>query len=234
MAEAAADSAKFRRMYWGSLLTSLAGTALAVLCLRQWGSPRPWARLDLYSGGFLALALAVQAIQMAGFYRVAFRSKETAREALGLTYDASYLRWGTLLSVADLSMLLDYGHWHLVPALENRILQGLGLALLALATAWLAWTDIYLTRQFTGASGRSLIATGPYRIVRHPRYLALALSRLAAPLCFASILGWALAAPWLALLVRRVRREEAHLRDVFGAEYERYAQQRARLLPGVY
>lgn len=234
MSETARGSAKMRRLYWGSLVSSVVGIGLALVCLRQWGSAQPWSRLDFYSGGFLALAFVVQIIQMAGFYRVAFRSKETATEALGLTYDASFLRWSALLSVADLAMLFDYAHWHLVPPLENRTLQSMGLALFALATLWLMWTDTYLARQFSGAIQRTVMTAGPYRWVRHPRYAAFVLSRIAAPLCLASILGWVLGVPWLALLLRRIRREEAHLREIFGSAYDEYARGKPRLLPGIY
>jgi hypothetical protein len=39
---------------------------------------------------------------------------------------------------------------------------------------------------------------------------------------------------WTTVLFRKVRVEEAHLRQMFGREYETYAQHAARLVPHVY
>ena len=51
---------------------------------------------------------------------------------------------------------------------------------------------------------------------------------------FASILGWPL---WVLLLValgHRMRREELHMRELFGAAYEVYERRTARLVPAIY
>lgn len=51
---------------------------------------------------------------------------------------------------------------------------------------------------------------------------------------FASILGWPLWLVMLLAIVRRIRREEAHLAALFGGAYGAYARRTARLLPGIY
>ena len=38
----------------------------------------------------------------------------------------------------------------------------------------------------------------------------------------------------LAAIVHRIRREEAHMHELFGAAYDRYTSETARLVPGVY
>jgi protein-S-isoprenylcysteine O-methyltransferase Ste14 len=70
--------------------------------------------------------------------------------------------------------------------------------------------------------------------VRHPRYTAILFSGIAFALVFASFLAWALFFVWLVLILRRIRREERHLREIFGADYDAYAAHTARLLPGVF
>ena len=75
---------------------------------------------------------------------------------------------------------------------------------------------------------------GPFRYVRHPRYAAAMLAKGAFALVFASALGWMLALTWAVLLLKKVSVEEEHLRNMFGNEYEAYAQRTARLLPGIY
>jgi protein-S-isoprenylcysteine O-methyltransferase Ste14 len=39
---------------------------------------------------------------------------------------------------------------------------------------------------------------------------------------------------WIALVLRRIPLEEAHVRKAFGAAYDAYAARTARLLPGIY
>lgn len=77
-----------------------------------------------------------------------------------------------------------------------------------------------------------LVTRGLYRFSRNPIYLAL----------FVALAGFALLMPtWLSLLAligaivgvgRQVRQEEAYLRRAYGAEFDRYAAQVGRYLPG--
>jgi protein-S-isoprenylcysteine O-methyltransferase Ste14 len=71
-------------------------------------------------------------------------------------------------------------------------------------------------------------------VVRHPRYLALSISRIAFALALASIVAWFLFLFWMFAILRRIHREEPHLRKIFGPDYEAYAQRTARLIPGIY
>lgn len=83
------------------------------------------------------------------------------------------------------------------------------------------------------AARPGLITGGLYRYSRNPIYLAL----------FIALAGFALLLPtWVSLLAlvatligvsRQVREEEAYLRRTYGAEYERYAEQVGRFLPGI-
>jgi protein-S-isoprenylcysteine O-methyltransferase Ste14 len=145
------------------------------------------------------------------------------------------LRWVSFLATAEMAVFFDYGHWRLVRALQRPVLQGIGLALSAAGVALLFWVDHYLARHFaSGLAARKLINEGPYHYMRHPRYAALLLSRIALALALASVLGWVLALAWLLLILRRIRLEEAHLRELFPADYDAYAARTARLLPRIY
>jgi protein-S-isoprenylcysteine O-methyltransferase Ste14 len=203
--------------------------ALGVACLWQWGEPRGWARVDFFAA--IALILSV----LMGAEHLSFSRSipdEIKSEAFGTSYDPGMAARVTLLGIAELIVFLDYGHWHLAPALENKILQSAGVALYLITLAWLRSTDARLTRHFNDAS--KLITAGPFRLVRHPRYAALIASRIAFALVFASLLGWALAAGWAAVVLRRIRLEEPHLEERFGEEYRHYASKTARLIPGLY
>jgi protein-S-isoprenylcysteine O-methyltransferase Ste14 len=208
--------------------------ALMLLCLRQWDSPRSWSRLDRFSGGYILLSI-LWLLASLRFMRMASGNQETGRELAGQTFHPELFRWIKVLAFFDLLALVDYGHWHLCPALENPVLQSLGLVISVGGCLWLLWTDHFLLAHFSaGLASRKIIEDGPYRIVRHPRYLALTVSRIAFALILASIIAWLLFAFWMLVILRRIHREEPHLRKIFGPQYETYAQRTPRLFPGIY
>jgi protein-S-isoprenylcysteine O-methyltransferase Ste14 len=225
-----------KRAFWGSTVSTVViGPLLFLLCLRQWGTDRPWSRLDFYSGSFLVLAIFIAIEEAVTFARPAFRSKEVAYEALGVSYDPLLVRLGALLNAAVVLVVLDYAHWHLMPALARPLLQDIGVALGVLGAIWQTWADAWLGRHFASdSSRRNLMTEGPFRFVRHPRYAAFSVRKVAWPLLFASPIGWALLLVWLLLLSKRIRHEEAHMTELFGPEYAAYARRTARLLPGMY
>ena len=80
---------------------------------------------------------------------------------------------------------------------------------------------------------RKLVTSGPYKIVRHPLYLAEAVATLGALINFLSIWALALVAVQITLQLVRIHYEERVLRETF-PEYDDYARRTARLIPGVY
>ena len=223
-----------KKAFWLTVISSLVYLVLALLCLVDWQSSEHWRYVDSFSGTYLGLRLlgAVHSIVVS---RGVFRSKQVMREWWALSSDPKSIQRTILLMLADLVVFADYGHWHTLPALERPVLQGTGLALYTVASIWQVWTDAYLARHFTGDPvPRGPMDQGPFRYVRHPRYAAAMLAKGAFALVFASALGWLIALAWVILLLRKVRVEEEHLRNMFGNEYETYAQRTARLLPGVY
>ena len=82
--------------------------------------------------------------------------------------------------------------------------------------------------------GHRVIASGPYRLVRHPGYLGGLMAQLAGPMVLESAWAWIPSALTGALLVARTALEDRTLR----AELEGYAayagRVRRRLLPGIW
>ena len=234
--EVVTQAGSTKKALWGSSISSiLVGPALSLLCLRQGGTEHLWSRLDLYSCSFLVLGIIVAVEETITFGRSAFRSEKVAREALGLAYDPALFRGGMGLNAALLLVVLDYAHWHLVPALEHPLLQGIGLLLGILGVVWQTWADAWLGRHFASDfAARKLMTGGPFSFVRHPRYSGFLVRKLAWALLFASVIGWVLFSIWLVLVLRRMDREEVHLTELFGADYQDYVRRTARLLPGVY
>ncbi len=227
---AAAVSPPARR----TLAWSLGYLVLTFACLVQWGKPSLWSRLDIFSSSYLAMRAFPAYRSILGRRKVRV-SVECQRERWGSTSAPGWVNWAVVLTLANLAVFLDYGHWHLVPGLERRGAQAFGLLLYLAIALWQMWTDRYFNAAFAGQALRPrLMQNGPFRYVRHPRYAGAMASKVATALVFSSAVGWLLAALWWVLLLRQVRLEEAHLRELFGSEYETYARQTAKVIPGIY
>jgi protein-S-isoprenylcysteine O-methyltransferase Ste14 len=113
-----------------------------------------------------------------------------------------------------------------------------GLALMAAGIGLRAWSIVTLGRFFQYRikvqPGHQVVTSGPYPYVRHPSYTGIAM--VLAGIALASGDVWSLlavAALGGAGLAVRIRAEERQLTQALGAEYERFAAGRKRLVPGV-
>jgi protein-S-isoprenylcysteine O-methyltransferase Ste14 len=113
-----------------------------------------------------------------------------------------------------------------------------------LVTAWAGmgfrfWAVRTLGRFFTTrvavANDQKVVTDGPYRYIRHPSYLGVIVLMVGFGLALSDGLSVLvmLVLP-TAGLVPRITVEEAALRQGLGDTYARYAEGRARLLPGVW
>ena len=225
---------EIRQMFGKTLACSLAYLGVAVACLIQWKSPHPWARVDSFAGGYCALRFVGSLHSMVSSLG-AFRSSRVREEWWALNSDPAGPQWVMVLMALDLVVFLDYGHWQLTPGLARPALQIAGIALYLVVTVWQIWTDSYLAHYFN-QNGQPLLPMnhGPYRYVRHPRYAAAIVGKVAMALTFASLFGWLLAFAWGLLLLNKISVEERHLRKLFGLRYESYAQTTAKVIPGIY
>jgi protein-S-isoprenylcysteine O-methyltransferase Ste14 len=139
----------------------------------------------------------------------------------------------TALGLFFLSLLIfpssPAGFTALLLALSGSLLALAGAALVVRCRAELgaAWSYAPIADQSTG-----LITTGPYRLVRHPIYLGLALLVTGEALAFGN---------WPALIIAllgvvptlawRARAEEKLLSRTFGERYEIYRQRSKMIIP---
>jgi protein-S-isoprenylcysteine O-methyltransferase Ste14 len=134
---------------------------------------------------------------------------------------------GSFLLMASLPWLqkADLGVWpHLV-----------SLALVLTGSALMVFVVSYLGRSFSiMAEARKLITDGPYRLVRHPLYVAELIATVGILVEYWSWLAAALALTQFAFQLQRMRNEEAILRRAFPVEYENYGATTKRLIPAVW
>jgi protein-S-isoprenylcysteine O-methyltransferase Ste14 len=114
-----------------------------------------------------------------------------------------------------------------------------GLVLIALGIGLRAWSIATLGRFFQYhiqvQAGHRVVTAGPYRYVRHPSYSGIALVLAGLALATGDVLSLAaVAILGGAGLTVRIRAEERQLTEALGAQYERFAAQRRRLMPGVW
>jgi protein-S-isoprenylcysteine O-methyltransferase Ste14 len=113
-----------------------------------------------------------------------------------------------------------------------------GLALVVAGFLLITWTTVELGRQYsvyiTLQQDHQLITSGPYRYIRHPRYLGVMLVALGLALLFRSWIALAALPFLLALLIFRLSDEEKLLQAEFGGQWEAYVQRSWRLVPFIY
>jgi protein-S-isoprenylcysteine O-methyltransferase len=119
------------------------------------------------------------------------------------------------------------------------ILNGLGLLLCLLGLGLRYWSRRILGRFFTigvvKQEGHRVIQHGPYRLVRHPAYLAFMLYYLGFPRITGSWLGLlVLSLPACIIFLWLTVVEDRHLARVFGSEYQAYQKHSAKLIPHVW
>ena len=110
---------------------------------------------------------------------------------------------------------------------------GVGIAIIG--GALIVWTFRNLGRNLTDTvvtrRDHTLVTTGPYRWVRHPFYVAAALSMLGNALAAANWFLLVGGTVVVALLAVRTPIEEAQLRARFGAAYQGYVARTGRFVP---
>lgn len=123
-------------------------------------------------------------------------------------------------------------HREFLPALGIPMI---GLFLLAVLLRW--WATSLLKGQWSSQvvvpEDLRPVTSGPYRVVRHPNYLAISLELLAAGLMYSAFWSTAVVAVLnLTALVKRIHTEEEVLFQV--PAYRVAMANKARLIPGIY
>jgi protein-S-isoprenylcysteine O-methyltransferase Ste14 len=93
----------------------------------------------------------------------------------------------------------------------------------------------YFTHTVMVSADQPVIATGPYRVLRHPSYTGILLAALGIGLAAANWAGLAVVLVLtLTPLLWRIHNEETALMATLGSRYRAYAIQHKRLVPHVW
>jgi protein-S-isoprenylcysteine O-methyltransferase Ste14 len=135
------------------------------------------------------------------------------------------------------ALLLAYRGVLILPAPTVWLVLGLVVAWAGLLLR--LWAVLALGQSFTTTvmvkSEQQVVATGPYRLVRHPSYLGLLVLFLGLGLALGDVASAAVLVVLPAIgLVRRIEVEETALRTGLGDAYVEYARGRARLIPRIW
>lgn len=195
-----------------TLTCNLAGAALAAYLLRP--------NLQFFLDTHAAMAL-VFVLQQA-WVGVIFLIRRSPRSA-----SHNPLDWAVAYGGWFFGFLVRPGG----PALPFASTFGLALQCAGLAL-W-TWAFANLSRSYgIVAADRGLTTQGPYRLVRHPLYLAYLIGGVGYLVQSTSPRNLAVVGVTVSFQVARILREEHHLH---GAAYDQYRRDvRWRLLPGVW
>lgn len=94
--------------------------------------------------------------------------------------------------------------------------------------------NAYLSRTIEVQENQKVIDTGLYGIVRHPMYFATVFLFLAAPLILGSVYALIIFLIYPFLLVKRIKNEEAILRDELTGYVEYTKKVKCRLIPFIW
>ncbi len=121
---------------------------------------------------------------------------------------------------------------------DGSLARWLGVGLSALGYALIFWSGLALGRQYSAdvtiQSGHRLITSSIYRYIRHPRYMGVIALSVGISCVFRSWIGLAASVVFLAVLLFRLRDEEAVLHQEFGGDWEAYCTRSWRLIPYFY
>jgi len=113
-----------------------------------------------------------------------------------------------------------------------------GLLLVTFGFILMQISEKYLDKQFsiqvTLQENHQLIQAGPYRWIRHPRYLGILAFFVGISITFRSLLAISLVVALFLVLAWRIGAEEKLMQQTFGATWETYQAKSWRIIPFVF
>lgn len=136
-------------------------------------------------------------------------------------------------------ILAPYSDSHSIGVLNaGNIVRYTGLLITIPGFVLMQAGEKYLAKQFsievTLQKDHKLIQSGPYKVVRHPRYLGILIFFTGVSLTFRSLLGIFTVLALALVLIWRIFAEERMMHEEFGKEWEEYQAKTWRLVPYIF
>ena len=113
----------------------------------------------------------------------------------------------------------------------------LGAAITVAGLGFAVWARAHLgsnwSRSVEVKADHELITSGPYRLVRHPIYSGILAGFVGSVVALSEVRGLVAFALVFAVLLAKLRMEEAWMRSEFGEKYTAYARRVRALVPGI-
>jgi protein-S-isoprenylcysteine O-methyltransferase len=175
---------------------------------------------------------------------LAWSHRSGRREASGGADPQSHDQ-GTLVLLwiaisASIAGAIAWGIWSKVGAFDaGPVARALAWCAFASSVALRAWSIVVLGRHFTVDVAihrdHELIASGPYRVLRHPSYTGVVGIVAALGFLNGNVVSLALATVGVTVaLVHRIRVEERALASAFGDAWTKHCERTWRLVPFVW
>ena len=140
------------------------------------------------------------------------------------------------LLIVILSPYFDRNHF--LTFNENNLIRFTGLLLTFIGFSLMNWSAYVLGKQFcvnvTIQKDHKLITNGPYKYIRHPRYLGIFIFLTGIPLTFLSIMPIIIDILLLFVLIWRIKDEEELMSQEFKDEWSKYSKITYSLFPFIY
>ena len=177
---------------------------------------------------------------------IGYQAIDTPEAISGSKGDESRLVHRQLV-LGQVLVIILYAAMYLLPFFDQRgiaildvgqAFRWLGTGLCAFGYLLIFWSGWALGRMYsphvTIQPDHQLITSGPYQVIRHPRYLGVLLLSLGMSCLFRSWVGLLMIVPVAAILLPRINDEEALLKAEFGPGWQDYCQKTWKLLPYIY
>ena len=209
-------------------------------CLVGWG-------LSDHAGFFASPARMGYALVVTGFALLcgiqsyhSLAGIQDGKEETGQRIKRQTLIGGILVLFLFIGLVLipfsSKRNWFVFP--EITWLGWAGVLLCGIGYWLVFWSGLSLGRQYSAEvtlqQDHQLITKGPYRSIRHPRYLGLLLISFGFSLIFYSWLGFLFTAIAKILILSRIHDEEQLLHEHFGKRWEEYCHKSWRLVPFIF
>lgn len=131
-----------------------------------------------------------------------------------------------------------FDHKRIAVFYESDVLRLIGLVVTFAGFSFMNWSIMVLGKQFsvdvTIQEDHKLVTQGPYKYIRHPRYLGIILFFTGISLLFLSWIGLLLILSLILVLIWRISDEEALMEAEFGNAWKEYRRKTSAFLPFIY